>query len=142
MTNKDIWRKRWLSCINKLTSLDLQRKSWLDKTNTNPHWTFVEFMCTYFDDLAIDNSYKYQLEKEWVLKQEFEIIKEWHEELDKFHSPQNDDYDHEAILNDPKWLEIVQMGVNARNKLAKTLSERERQFLTDEIDYFNRFHED
>lgn len=137
MTNKDedIWRERWLSCINELTCLNLQKKSWLDRTHTNPHWSFDEFMCSYFDDLAIDDNYNNQLDCGWVSKQEFEIIKRWHEELDNYNSPKNDRYEHETILNDGKWLEIIEIGVNARNNLTKTLSERERQFLTEEIDY-------
>jgi hypothetical protein len=118
-----------------LTSFDLQKISWLDKTHTNPHWSFVEFICSYFDDLAIDDNYKYQLDKGWVTKVEFEIIKNWHIALDNYKSPKNDDYDNEAILNDPKWLEIFKIGVKMRNELAKTLNETERQFLTEEIDY-------
>ena len=133
--DKNLWRERWLSCINELTSLDLQKISWLDKTHTNPHWSFVEFMCSYFDDLAIDDNYKFQLDKGWVTKVEFEIIKNWHIALDNYKSPKNDDYDNEAILNDPKWLEIFKIGVKMRNELAKTLNETERQFLTEEIDY-------
>jgi len=133
--DKDLWREKWLNCINEFTSLDLQKKSWLDRTQSNPHWSFVEFMCSYFDDLAIDDNYKYQLDKGWISKPEFEIIKDWHEELDKYDSPSNDDYDGEAILNDAKWLEIVQNGVDARNELAKKLNEKERQILTEEIDY-------
>lgn len=133
--DKDLWRERWLGCINELTSLDLQKKSWLDRTQRNPHWSFVEFMCSYFDDLVIDDNYKYPLDKNWVTNQEFEIIKDWHEALDKYDSPKNDDYDHEAVLNDSKWLEILQIGVNSKNKLAETLSETEKQILTEEIDY-------
>ena len=121
--------------INELTSLDLQKKSWLDRTHTNPHWSFVEFMCSYFDDLAIDENYKYQLDKDWVTKKEYEIIEDWHIALDKYNSPKKDDYDNEAILNDPKWLEISQIGVATRNDLAKILNDTERQFLTAEIDY-------
>lgn len=133
--DKNLWRERWLSCINELTSLDLQKKSWLDKTHTNPHWSFIEFMCSYFDDLAIDDNYKYQLDKAWVTKVEFEIIKNWHIALDKYKSPKNDDYDNEAILNDHIWIEILQIGMETRNELGKTLNETERQFLTEEIDY-------
>src|SRR5690606_4008924 len=96
---KNAWRENWLSSINELTSIDLQRNSWLDKTHTNTHWSFVEFMCSYFDDLAIDNSYNYPLKKGWISNQEFEIVREWHELLDKYNSPKNNDYDHEAILN-------------------------------------------
>lgn len=92
-------------------------------------------MCSYFDDLVIDDNYKYPLDKGWMTFQEYEIIKDWHEELDKYNSPKNDDYDDEAILNDPKWLDILKIGVNTKCKLAESLSEIEKQILTEEIDY-------
>jgi|GEM_PF-5637445 hypothetical protein len=59
--DKHLWIERWLGCINELTSLDFQKISWFNRTHTNPHWSFVEFMCSYFDDLAIDEYYEYQL---------------------------------------------------------------------------------
>ncbi len=132
---KDKWRERWLHCINEITSLDLQKKSWLDNSHTNPHWSFKEFMCCYFDDLANDDNYKTQLEEGWVSKQEFEVIKPWHEKLNNYGSPSNDDFDHEAILNDPKWLEILEIGKIVKNNLARILSKKERKFLIEEIDY-------
>ncbi len=134
---KNLWRERWLGCINELTSFDLQQKSWLAKTQTNPHWSFVEFMCSYFDDLGIDDYYKYPIDKGWLTNQEFEIIKDWHEALDKYESPKNDDYDHSAILNDPKWLEILKIGQIMKSKLASTLNETEKKILTEEINYLN-----
>ncbi len=137
MTNndKDEWRKRWLYSINELTSFDLQKKSWLNRTHTNPHWSFVEFMCCYFDDLVIDDNYKYQFDKGWVTSEELEIIKAWHEALDKYDSPKNEDYNHEAILKDPKWLDILQIGVKSKHKLAEIVSESEKQILIEEVDY-------
>ena len=133
--DKNKWRESWLGCINELTSLNLQEKSWLDRSHSNPHRSFAEFMCSYFDDLAIDDNYRYPLENGWVTRKEFEIIKDWHKALDEYHSPKNDDYDNEAILNDPRWIEILQTGVNARNKLAETLDGVEKQLLTLEINY-------
>lgn len=133
--NKGLWRERWLNCINQLTSFDLQKISWVDKTHKNLHWSFVEFICSYFDDLAIDDNYKWQLDKGWVTNKEFEIIENWHIALDNYKSPNNDDYDNEAILNDPIWKEILQIGIKARNELEKILNDTERQFLTEEIDY-------
>lgn len=133
--DKNLWRERWLGCINELTSLDLQKKSWLDKTQTNPHWSFVEFMCSYFDDLVIDDNYKFPLDKGWLTASEFEIIKDWHYALDKYESPKKDDYDNEAILNDSKWLDILQNGLIMKEKLAETLSEKETKILIEEIDY-------
>ncbi|MBX7225763.1 MAG: hypothetical protein K1X55_07015 [Chitinophagales bacterium] len=135
--NKKLWRERWLGCINELTSLDLQKKSWLDKTHTNPHWSFVEFMCSYFDDLSIDDNYKYQIDNGWLTDKELEIIKDWHKALDKYNAPKNDDYDHEAILTDPKWLDILQSGQIMKSKLASTLNETEKKIVTEEINYLN-----
>ncbi|MDQ0641308.1 hypothetical protein QF042_004873 [Pedobacter sp. W3I1] len=137
MTTDDmnLWRERWLVCINELTSLNLQKKSWLDMTNANPHWSYVEFMCSYFNDLGIDDNYKHPLDKGWLTDQEFGIIKEWHEALDKYDSSKNDDYGHIAILNDSNWFDILQIGLTMKEKLVATLSERETEILTEEINY-------
>ncbi|KAF5031106.1 hypothetical protein DSECCO2_631170 [anaerobic digester metagenome] len=132
---RNIWRENWLRCINELTSLDLQKKTWLDKTNTNPHWSFVEFMCCYFDDLAIEDNYKYPLEKGWLTEHEFEIIIDWHEALEKYDAPHNNDYGHSAILSDSRWLEILQMGLAMKSKLEAILDENERRILTEDINY-------
>ncbi len=132
---KELWRNRWLCCINELTSLELQRKSWLDKSNTNPHWSFVEFMCSYFDDLGIDNNYKDQLKEGWISKSEFEIFQSWHGLLDKYDSPKGDDYDVKAIIEDKDWQLIVKEGKKAKLVLSKTLSKGENQILIEEIDY-------
>lgn len=134
-THKEQWRSRWLSCLNELTSIKLQQKSWVDKSNTNPHWSFVEFMCSYFDDLAIDNQYEYPLTENWITKNEFEIIKKWHGLLDKYDSPSNDDYDVVNILKDRNWQLIVEEGQKAKIELSKIISNSEKQILNEEIDY-------
>lgn len=132
---KQLWRNRWLSCINELTSLALQKKSWLDKSNTNPHWSFVEFMCSYFDDLGIENNYNNELADGWISKKEFELIKLWHGLLDKYDSPTNDDNDVEAILADSEWQMIVEKGRKAKIELSRLLSKEEYNILNEEIDY-------
>ena len=134
---KNKWREKWLDSINELTSLSLQKKSWLDRTHTNPHWTFIEFMCSYFDDLAIDDNYLNLLKNRWITKIEFEIIKEWHEALSQYRSPKDDDYDNDAVINDLKWLEILQKGMQAKVKLSEILSDSEKHILNDEINYLN-----
>ena len=134
---RKLWRDRWLDCINELTSFRLQQESWLDISHTNPHWSFVEFMCCYFDDLSIADNYTDHIAKGFVSQKEFDVISQWHEELDNYTSPNNDDYDHQAILNDSKWLDIVKCGEVAKNNLAKILSDDERQILTQKINYLN-----
>jgi hypothetical protein len=132
---KQLWRNRWLNCINELTSLDLQRKSWLDKSNTNPHWTFVEFMCSYFDDLGFEKNYENEIADGWISESEFESIRIWHKLLDKYDSPSNDDYDVEAILADKEWQMIVEKGKNAKIELSRLLRKEEYDILNEEIDY-------
>ncbi len=133
--DKKKWRERWLGSINELTSLELQTKSWLDKENTNPHWSFVEFMCSYFDDLVIDNNYEYPLHNSWITNREYEIIRDWHQALSAYDSPNNNDHDNDAILKDNTWRDILQLGIDSRHKLAETLDVAERMILTEKIDY-------
>lgn len=131
---KETWRQRWLESINELTSLDLQTKSWLNKKNTNPHWSFIEFMCCYFDDILFEE-YEQLVEDGWLSRNEYEIIKIWHELLDNYNSPNKDDYDNKAILDDINWRQILQKGIIAKNELLELLTLDERQYLTKEIDY-------
>ncbi|RYY42559.1 MAG: hypothetical protein EOO06_20990 [Chitinophagaceae bacterium] len=132
---QEIWRQRWLSSINELTSLELQRKSWLDRQQTNPHWSFVEFMCSYFDDLLCGFPYSHYIEIGWVSPQEYDALRDWHEALSKYQTPRNDDHDRETILADRKWLNIVKAGDKAKLTLANSLSDEERRILTENIDY-------
>lgn len=132
---REIWRERWLDCINELTSIELQKSSWLDRHQRNPHWSFIEFMCTYFDDLLCDFPYSHYIEIKWVSAQEYEILKSWHTALDIYKSPDNDDHDREGILNDAKWITIVKMGTEAKNKLAELLPINEKEILEAYIDY-------
>tara|TARA_B110000967_G_scaffold76698_1_gene79310 strand:+ start:504 stop:794 length:291 start_codon:yes stop_codon:yes gene_type:complete len=95
-------------------------------------------MCSYFDDLGIDNNYEYQLKKEWISKKEFETIKQWHELLDKYNSPKNNDYNHTSIIEDNTWELIIQEGLKAIRELYKNLSKKEIQILTEVIDFQKR----
>jgi hypothetical protein len=126
---KEIWRQRWLESINELTSLDLQTKSWLDSSKQNPHWTFVEFMCSYFDDLFISENYSEFISKGWLTQKEYDVVKNWHDAIDKYESPDKHDYDHSAILKDQKWLDILKVGVNAKSKLVDLIDENEKKHL-------------
>jgi hypothetical protein len=132
---REIWRQRWLGLINELTSIELQRKSWLDRKQSNPHWSFVEFMCSYFDDLLCGLPYTHYVEIGWISTQEYEVLIDWHETLDRYQEPRNDDHDREAILADKNWLEIVKTGEKAKLKLANSLAHAERKILTENIDY-------
>lgn len=132
-TLREIWRAQWLRCLNELTSLELQKVTWADPANTNPYWSFVECICRYFDDSGIDDNYGNALSKGWITPEEFNIIESWHNALASYTAPQDEDYNHQAILGDPRWLELVQKGRIRISILAETLDQRERAILTTEI---------
>ena len=123
------WRKKWLSSINELTSLNLQMKSWLNDQNKNPHWSYVEFRCTYFDDLFLDENC---LKLSWISDHEFNILKDWHKNLREYEAPKNNVYDHQAILKDSKWLDIVELGRKITNLLTNILTPNEEIILNQE----------
>ena len=129
MDSKKMWRQRWLDSISELTSLELQQNSWLDPQNRSPHWSFVEFMCCYFDDLLGDHDYQHYIDKEWVMKDEYAAIKEWHTWLKGYEPPKGDPYDHKVILDDKKWQEITAYGEQAKKKLTWLLPTEEKEIL-------------
>ena len=47
------WRRNWLTSLFEFCTPDLQRQSWISGTG---EWvsSYVECMCGYFDDLALD----------------------------------------------------------------------------------------
>ena len=77
-----LWRVRWKSSIEELTSLEYQRKTWLDAEKPSVHYTFVEFMCCYFDDLLCGLSYNQLVENGYVSECEKATVMEWHTALD------------------------------------------------------------
>jgi hypothetical protein len=132
---KEIWRERWLTSINELTDIELQKKSWLDFSNKNPHWSFVEFNCVYFDEILADFDYAHYLEIRWINSNEYDIIYSWHDELDKYFAPDGDHYNHEIILKDKNWLDIVKLGLKTKKTLINILKLKEREILMNKISY-------
>lgn len=126
---KDEWREQWLLSIYELTDYDYQEKTWLDKFNTNPHFSFTEFMCFYFDDILCDIPYVIYVRDGWVTEKELEIILYWHTKLNMYQSPGNRDSDSGAVLNDPIWKDLVKQGSKTRSSLIEIVSEHEKVIL-------------
>ena len=92
-------------------------------------------MSCYFDDVLLHFPYNHYIEIGCVTLQEYEAIRGWHEALNNYQAPQNDNYNTEAILADPKWREIVKAGEQAKAELASLLTDEERKILTENINY-------
>jgi len=128
---KGEWRELWLDSINELTTYDLQEKSWLDKIiiTKSAHWTYSEFMCCYFDDTLCDFNYSHYIENKWITSQEYDIIKVWHNKLTLYEPPNNDPHNHNRILKDKNWRNILTKGEEARIRLQELIPESEKKLL-------------
>ena len=127
--DKETWRRNWILMIKDLTNLEYQKRTWFDSNNTNPYYSFIEFMCSYFDDLDLSEGYQKHIESELVTKAEYETISDWHKLLSEYESPNNYDYDNRAVLNDKNWLKIIDLGKKSLKSLKSNLDKFERSLL-------------
>lgn len=132
---KEDWRINWLLSINELTDFDLQKTTWLGGFEDNPHWSFIEFMSCYFDDVLLGEDYGYNhfLNIGYIVREEYIIIEEWHNSLNLYIPPNNDDWDNQAIINDKNWIAIIQLGLKTKDNLLKILCEDEKLILSKNI---------
>jgi len=126
---KLIWRCAWFHAICELGNLELQHQKWLDPTNTNPHWSFIEFMCSYFDDLGIRDCYASALNTGRITADEFKAINEFHNALLRYNPPGGDDWDNAKILADPAWHLVVAEAKRARKRLVDLTSDPDERLI-------------
>ena len=117
------WRMNWLRSIQEFADLDTQRRLWLDPDVPNRHYTFVEYMCSYFDDLAVfddasvsGDAYAVARAQALVSAEEAAAVEPFHATLDAYEAPAGA-YDHEAMLADPKWRSVVAAAKAAQSAL-------------------------
>jgi len=121
--SRAMWRQRWLSALQHFADTDTQRR-WLDTSEHNPHYSYVECMACYFDDAffpghEIDRwvSLGYMIEAEYVAMSPF------HRLVESYRPPNNDPYDCDAILADARWGELVRSAQNVQATLVALISE-------------------
>ena len=99
----DVLRDIRFGSLREIADLELQRKTWLDPTNTNPHWSYVEFVCSYPDDDQLTDGQ----DNGWLSPTEARVLSEFRKILVAHQSPTGDHVDNAAVLNDPAWHEVV-----------------------------------
>jgi hypothetical protein len=106
-------RRQWFSSVKEISDIELQRRTWLDPTNRNPHWSYIEFCCSYpAADQLHDGRHKGYLRAD-----EFELLQELRDALTAHKAPGGNDYDNAVVLNDPAWLSVVVLAKHTRQKL-------------------------
>ena len=106
-------RLDWLSSVNEIADLGLQRRSWLDPLVRNPHWSYVEF-CESFPKL---DQLEGAREEGWLKQSEYEILSELRRAIHAHTPPSGKDYDHAVILADPAWQAVVAVAERAKQRL-------------------------
>lgn len=122
----DQLRSAWFSSVVEIASLGLQRRTWLDRTNRNPHWSYIEFVSSYPD--------REQLERAradgWISASEFGALEDLRAAIAEYAAPNGDVYDNENILDDPAWHEVVAAAERTRGRLlGARIDARERDLL-------------
>lgn len=123
------WRANWLTSIQELADLEMQRATWLSPHNGNPHYSFVEYIEVYFDDLLlgnVDGGYAARVAEGLLSDEEAAAAAKLHTILDRYESP-TDDCDHSAILEDPAWHRVVGAAREAQASLSTMIVQPEER---------------
>jgi hypothetical protein len=123
------WRLLWLSSIQAFSDAETQKARWLDTGNRNPYFSFVECMCSYFDDanLGEENAFERRLASGYLTPEEIEATAEFHALAAGYDSPSKDDYDHATIINDPAWIAVVDSAQAAKARLLALITDDEER---------------
>ena len=119
------WRLTWLTAIQAFSDGETQNSRWLDPAELNPAHSFVECMCSYFDDARLreKSAYERKLTSGHVCVEEVAAVADFHVLAGRYKSPSGDDYDHEAILRDEKWLKVVDAAERSRQRLLSLITD-------------------
>ena len=96
-------RLLWLDSLDEVANLELQRVSWLNSTNTNPHWSYIELVECYFEQFDLGKGYGYAVESGIVSPAEAATAAAFHALFSAYKPPYGDAYNNAGILADPKW---------------------------------------
>ena len=133
------WRANWLGSIEEIANLEMQRAIWLNLKSGNPHYTFVEYVCCYFDGLVLNENeggYPARIAEGLLSVEEAHTVANFHTLLDQYRAPRDNDLDHEAILADKGWRKVVEAAQDARVRLATLINDPfELRILSEPSDY-------
>ena len=110
------WRRGWLTSLYEFANVEFQRKLWIEGSCEGLCGSFVECMCGYFDDLALDDGYESVIEKGLISKEEAEAVHRFHV-LASQYEPCSEDQ--KEIVSDSNWLLVVNEAISAWHNLKR-----------------------
>ncbi|MFC2110596.1 hypothetical protein ACFLSU_08520, partial [Bacteroidota bacterium] len=115
-------RTRWIESIFELAHSEFQKRLWIEADYENSVGDFTECVCSYFNDLNLDNGYSEFIEKGIISKTEFEIVAELHSEFNKYvERTEKQNLSDKNVLKDVEWINITKLGLKTWNKLKKNV---------------------
>lgn len=127
---KEIWRYSWLESIHKLTSFKLQSNIIVNTANGTSHWSFDILVNNYIDNVLLGFDYPYYTdEMNYLSPEEFEIIKDWHNELEDYILLIGDDSIETVNLHDKLLISFLENGKLVKQNLLAVLPEAEKHYL-------------
>jgi hypothetical protein len=123
-------RRQWFKSVYEIADMEYQRRTWLTPPTDSPHWSFVEFCCSYPDAGQI----QFARDRGHLSAKEFELLASLHEALISYQAPGLNDYDSRAVLEDPAWQAVVAKAERIRQQLLTlTVDPIERSYLMGQI---------
>lgn len=130
LSERDMYRLQWFSYVNEISDLDLQRRTWLNMTNRNPHWSYIEFVCSFPDE----DQLHFSKNKGVLTNEEFDLLFQLERVLAAYAPPNGNEWDNEAVLADPAWRLVVEKAQNVKIRLLNLVNDpTERMHLLGEI---------
>jgi len=127
---KEIWRINWLDSIHELTSFKFQKNSSVDMSNGRSYWRFDSLVNKYIDKVLSGFDFQFYTEKiNYLSPEEYETIKDWHNELEDYIMLIGDDSDQAVILRDQLMISFLHNGKRIKQKLRAILPESEKRYL-------------
>lgn len=114
-------RSNWFYSLIEFSSIEIQRKLWFPNED-NLISSYVELMCSYFDDTLTEDHYFVVIDAGYITEDEYKIVKPFHETLLEYKKPSENLND---ILRDPKWIKISQLANKCFTELKENILSKE-----------------
>ncbi|KOS06912.1 hypothetical protein AM493_13385 [Flavobacterium akiainvivens] len=112
----------------EFTDITFQHKVWLEGFYPDVASNYTEALCSYFDDLDLNEGYDNFVNQGFASAQEAAIVIPFHKMLDNYIGSINKEgLTDIVVLNDPDWHEVVNFGFATWQQLKAHLNNTEEQ---------------
>jgi hypothetical protein len=118
-------RRSWLKSIFEFAHQEFQHRLWVQADYPDIIGNYTEAICTYFDDLNLDEGYKDFIKDGIIDQVDYSIIAEFHNELEKYtDKPDKKNLSDKHVLLDPEWRILTSIAKSTWDKLKIVISDK------------------